>query len=56
MVMHVYNVSFMTDTGNLVAWMKVVAEFIITVKYHAWYPNGEVLQGTSVSIDFRYST
>ncbi len=52
-VMHVYNVSFTTDTGNLVAWMKVAAESIIPIEYHVRYPNGEALQGVPVSIDFK---
>ncbi|GEM_PF-5116462 len=52
-VMHIYNVSFTTDTGNLVVWMKVAAESIIPIEYHARYPKGEVLQGTPVSIDIK---
>ncbi len=52
-VMHVYNATFTTDRGNLVAWMKVAAESIIPLEYHATYPNGEALQGTPVSIDFK---
>ncbi len=52
-VMHVYNVSFTTDTGNLVVWMKVAAESIIPIEYHARYPRGEALQGVPITIDVK---
>ncbi len=50
--MHIYNVTMLTDTGNVQAWMVVAAESIMPLEYHVRYPNGEALQGTPVSIDF----